>query len=223
MAPSLLSADFSRLADQVQEAVDGGADWIHLDIMDGHFVPNITFGPLVVRGIRKMTDLTLDVHLMIENADDYLKAFVDAGANRITVHYEACPHLWRTIDTIHDLGVKAGVTLNPATPISLLDPVLDRVELVLVMSVEPGFGGQKFIHFATEKISYLHTYKKTHRLEFEIEVDGGIDTITAPLVAKAGATVLVAGSSVFNSGNVKRAISDIRAAADNAVLIDRSV
>jgi len=223
IAPSILSADFSKLPDQILSAVDGGADWIHLDVMDGHFVPNITFGPIVVAGVRKLTELTLDVHLMIENADDYLKAFADAGADILTVHYEACPHLWRTIDEIHALGIKAGVTLNPATPIELLDPILSQVELVLIMSVEPGFGGQKFIPASLEKAKYLFNYRKINNLDFDIEIDGGMDPYTGPLAARAGVDVLVAGSSIFNSENIPQAIRELRTAADNAVLIEKSV
>ena len=220
IAPSVLSVDFSKLSEQVKMAVDGGADWIHLDVMDGHFVPNITFGPFIIEGIRKLTDLPLDVHLMIENADRYLADFKNAGADYITVHCEACPHLWSTIDTIHELGVNAGVTLNPATPIQLLDPVLERVDLVLVMSVEPGFGGQKFIKQSVEKISYLSDVKQAKGYNYEIEVDGGIDPNTAKLVSKAGATVLVAGSSVFKSANIPAAIDNLRQSAQLAKLAD---
>lgn len=213
IAPSVLSADFSRLPQQIREAVDAGCDWLHLDVMDGHFVPNLTFGPLVVEGVRKLTNLPLDVHLMIENADDYLSAFKEAGANNLTVHYEACPHLWRTIDAIHDLGMNAGVTLNPATPISLIEPVLGRVDLVLVMTVEPGFGGQEFIEESIEKISYLKRIRQMRGLQFEVEVDGGIDKVTTPAVVKAGATVLVAGSAIFASDDIKTAINEIRKVA----------
>lgn len=217
IAPSVLSADFSELTEQVKLAEHGGADYIHLDIMDGHFVPNITFGPIVVQGIRRITRRTLDVHLMIENADQYLQAFRKAGADILTVHYEACTHLWRTIDSIHKLGAKAGVTLNPATAISSLDPVLEKVEMVLVMTVEPGFGGQKFIPEMIEKITYLSRIKKEKNLAFEIEVDGGIDVETAPLVVQAGANVLVAGSSIFGKENIDSAINALREAAESAI------
>ncbi|NOY61450.1 MAG: ribulose-phosphate 3-epimerase [Calditrichaeota bacterium] len=217
IAPSVLSADFSNLTEQVGLAEKGGADYIHLDIMDGHFVPNITFGPIVVKSIRKITDLTLDVHLMIENADHYLKAFREAGADILTVHYEACTHLWRTIDTIHELGAKAGVTLNPATAINLLDPVLEKIEMVLVMTVEPGFGGQKFTPEMIEKVTYLSHVKNEKGLDFDIEVDGGIDVETAPQVVQAGANVLVAGSSIFGKKDIGSAIKDLRKAADSVL------
>ncbi len=217
MAPSILSADFSKLKEQIETVQAAGADWIHLDVMDGHYVPNITFGPLVVSGVRKMTDLTLDAHLMIENADDYLQTFKNAGVDQITVHVEACPHLWATIDKIHQLGLNAGVTLNPATPVSLIEPVLHKVELVLVMTVEPGFGGQKFIPETLEKIEALREFKRRHDLTFHIQVDGGIDETTAPLVVKAGADVLVSGSAIFGRADIKEAFSKIKKSADAAL------
>ena len=210
IAPSVLSADFSCMADQIKQVEQGGGDWIHLDIMDGHFVPNITFGPFIIKSLRKLTNLTFDAHLMISNADDFITAFSDAGVNRLTVHYEACPHLWRTLDHIHEHGMKAGVTLNPATPVSLLEPVLHMVDLVLVMTVEPGFGGQKFIPEMLKKIEYLYRYKVTNKLSYHIEVDGGIDKHTAPLVVSAGADVLVAGNAIFNQGDIAAAIHEIR-------------
>jgi len=213
LAPSILSADFSKLAQQVQTVEDAGAEWIHLDVMDGHFVPNITFGPLIISGVRKITDLTLDAHLMIENADDYLESFKKAGVDQITVHVEACPHLWATIDKIHQLGLKAGVTLNPATPVSLVETVLHKVELVLVMTVEPGFGGQKFIPETLQKIKFLHEFKQRHALHYHIQVDGGIDETTAPLVVQAGADVLVAGSSIFGAPDIALAMAKIKNAA----------
>jgi len=213
IAPSVLSADFSKLAQDIQTVEKAGADWIHLDVMDGHFVPNITFGPLIVSGVRKITDLTLDAHLMIENADDYLESFKNAGVDQITVHVEACPHLWATIDKIHQLGLKAGVTLNPATPVSFIETVLHKVELVLVMTVEPGFGGQKFIPETLQKIEALDEYKRRHGLNYHIQVDGGIDEVTAPLVVKAGADVLVAGSSIFGAPDSAAALSKIKKAA----------
>ncbi len=214
IAPSILNADFSQLSAQVGQVIEAGADWIHLDIMDGHFVPNITFGPFMVEGIRKLTDRPLDVHLMIENADFYIDDFKNAGADNITVHYEACTHLWRTIEKIHSLGIKAGVTLNPATPVTLLEPVLPLIDMALVMTVEPGYGGQKFIPAMTQKIEYLHQYKLTHGLVFDIEVDGGIDTSTAPVVVKAGATVLVVGTFIFRNENIKKALNTIRSSVN---------
>jgi ribulose-phosphate 3-epimerase len=213
IAPSILSADFSKFPEQVKAAVNGGADYIHVDVMDGHFVPNITFGPIIVQGVRKLTDLTVDVHLMIENPDDYLALFAEAGADILTVHYETCSHLWRTIDRIHELGIKAGITLNPATPVELLNPVLAKIEMVLVMTVEPGFGGQKFIDETLKKIEYLNIYKQRNNLNFDIEVDGGIGPATAPKVVKAGANILVAGNSIFGSDNISQAIKDIKNAA----------
>ncbi len=211
IAPSVLSADFAYMSDQIQDAEKGGADWIHLDIMDGHFVPNITFGPFIIKSLRKLTNLTFDAHLMIENADLYLEDFKNAGVDQLTVHYEACPHLWSTIDKIHSLGLKAGVTLNPATPVSLIEPVLHKVELVLVMTVEPGFGGQKFIPEMLEKIQHLYQFKVMNGLDYHIQVDGGIDKETAPLVVNAGADVLVAGSAIFNNKDIKAAIDNLKA------------
>ena len=217
MAPSVLSADFSQLKEQIKIVEKAGADWLHLDVMDGHYVPNITFGPLIISGIRKITDLTLDAHLMIENADDYLDAFQKVGVDQITVHVEACPHLWATIDKIHSLGMKAGITLNPATPLCLIEPVLHKVELALVMTVEPGFGGQKFIVETLKKISALHEFKKKYGLNFEIQVDGGIDETTAPKVVQAGATVLVSGSSIFGEPNIEKAFHRIKSSAEAAL------
>jgi ribulose-phosphate 3-epimerase len=215
LAPSILSADFSKLSEQIQTVEAAGADWIHLDVMDGHYVPNITFGPLIIAGVRKITDLTLDAHLMIENADNYLELFKNAGVDQITVHVEACPHLWATIDKIHALGLKAGVTLNPATPVSLIESVLHKVELVLVMTVEPGFGGQIFISEMLDKIKTLYDYKKQHKLNYHIQVDGGIDETTAPLVARAGADVLVSGSSIFGTPDINVAVARIKEAANS--------
>lgn len=216
LAPSILSADFSKLASDIKTVEAAGADWIHLDVMDGHYVPNITFGPLIISGVRKITDLTLDAHLMIENADDYLVAFQKAGVDQITVHVEACPHLWATLDKIHQLGLKAGVTLNPATPVSLIESVLHKVELVLVMTVEPGFGGQAFITEMLDKIKALYDLKKRRNLDYHIQVDGGIDEMTAPRVVTAGADVLVSGSSIFGDPDMAAAVKRIKKAAETA-------
>lgn len=210
IAPSILNADFSRLPEQVREVSRAGADWIHLDIMDGNFVPNITFGPLVVAGVRKLTSLPLDVHLMIQNADAYVQHFRNAGADLLTVHVEACPHLWRTIDSIHEMGAKAGITMNPATSISLIEPILEKVELVLVMSVEPGFGGQQFIPQSIDRIARLNEYRIAHNLSYEIQVDGGIDLHTAPLVVAAGADVLVIGTAIFKSADIAASLLEFR-------------
>lgn len=198
IAPSILSADFARLGEHVTEAETGGADWIHVDVMDGHFVPNITIGPLIVRALRPVTTLPLDVHLMIEQPERYIPDFADAGANCITVHVETCPHLHRTVQQIKELGVLAGVTLNPATPLSTLTEILPDVDLVLIMSVNPGFGGQSYIPGSTAKIARLRQMLDDIGSAAEIEVDGGVNTTTIREVVKAGATVLVAGSAVFN-------------------------
>lgn len=199
LAPSILSADFARLGDQIREAEAAGADWIHVDVMDGHFVPNITMGPPVLRSIRHVTDLPLDVHLMIERPEQHLAAFVNAGADRITVHVETCPHLHRTVQQIRDLGAVPGVTLNPATPLSALEEILPYVDLVLIMSVNPGFGGQTFIPASLPRVA--RTREMLLHLgatEAEIEVDGGVQPSNVPQLIDAGATVLVAGSAVFN-------------------------
>jgi ribulose-phosphate 3-epimerase len=198
LAPSILSADFSRLGEQVQDAATGGADWIHVDVMDGHFVPNITVGPLVVRALRPITKLPLDVHLMIENPEQYIEDFAQAGADRINVHVETCPHLHRTIQQIREAGCKPGVTLNPGTPLSTLEEILPDVDLVLIMSVNPGFGGQSYIPGSTAKIARLRRMLDNIDSKAEIEVDGGINAETITEVVKAGATVLVAGSAMFN-------------------------
>ena len=198
IAASILSADFARLGEQVREAEAGGADWIHVDVMDGHFVPNITIGPPVVRSLRAATSLPLDVHLMITAPDRYLAEFVDAGADRLTVHVETCDHLHRTIQVIRELGAKPGVTLNPGTPLSSLQEILPEVDLVLVMTVNPGFGGQSYISSSTAKIARLRLLLDEMGSSAEVEVDGGINADTVVPVVKAGATVLVAGSAVFN-------------------------
>jgi ribulose-phosphate 3-epimerase len=198
IAASILAADFARLGEHIRQAEEAGADWIHVDVMDGHFVPNITIGPPVIRAVRKATTLPLDVHLMITEPDRYLDEFVKAGADRLTVHVETCDHMHRTLQYIRELGAKPGVTLNPATPLSTLEEILPLVELVLVMSVNPGFGGQAYIPGSTSKIARLRSLLDGINSQAEIEVDGGINAHTVAEVVGAGATVLVAGSAVFN-------------------------
>jgi ribulose-phosphate 3-epimerase len=212
IAPSILSADFARLADGVQEAEAGGADWIHVDCMDGHFVPNLTIGAPVVRALKKVTQLPLDVHLMIEKPENLIEAFVDAGADYLTVHVEASVHLHRTIERIRELGAKPGVSLNPGTSLSALDEILPYVDLVLVMSVNPGFGGQRYIPTSTQKIAKLRqSLESRHLWPIEIEVDGGITAKTLPEVFEAGASVVVAGAAVYNKdATVAENISALR-------------
>jgi ribulose-phosphate 3-epimerase len=199
LAPSILSADFSRLGEQVAEVAKAGADYIHVDVMDGHFVPNITIGAPVVASLRSWTDLPLDVHLMIERPEAHISQFAEAGADIITVHVEAAAHLHRLVEAIKGLGVKVGVSLNPATPLSSLDEVLPLLDLVLVMTVNPGFGGQTFIDSMMDKITRLRKILDDRQLRVELEVDGGITTNIAPKVAEAGAEVLVAGAAIFGS------------------------
>ncbi len=212
LAPSILSADFARLGEQVAEVTKAGADYIHIDVMDGHFVPRITIGAPVVAAIRSWTNLPLDVHLMIEAPERQINQFADAGADIITVHIETCPHIHRVVQAIKESGVKAGVSLNPDTPIDTLSDILTSLDLVLVVTVNPGFGGQTFIENTLEKISHLRTELGRKNLTTELEVDGGINADIAPRVVQAGATVLVAGAAVFGSGQtVKEAITKIRA------------
>ncbi len=203
LAPSILSADFAHLADQIHAAEEGGAALLHLDVMDGHFVPNLTIGPPVVASIRKVTKLPLDCHLMIDNPDQYIQAFADAGADWISVHQEACVHLHRTLESIKHQGLLAGVVLNPATPVETLTDILDMVDYVLVMSVNPGFGGQKFIRHSLVKLAKLATLRVQRGLNYRIEVDGGVALDTVTEVVRAGAQVLVAGNAVFGKGNPK--------------------
>ncbi len=208
---SVLSANFLQLGEQAREAEEAGVDGIQVDVMDGRFVPNITFGQGIVRALRKILNVTLDVHLMIVEPERYIEEFAEAGANRIFVHQEACTHLHRVLSHIRELGVEAGVALNPSTPVGVVEEVLDVTDIIQVMTVNPGFGGQKFIHSQLDKISRLREMLEKHGYESPIAVDGGIDTITAPLVVKAGATVLVAGSSIYNKrDSVARNVTALR-------------
>lgn len=215
IAPSILSADFANLKKEIQEVEKGGADWIHVDVMDGHFVPNITMGPLVVEAIRPHTGLPLDVHLMIEEPDRYIDDFVKAGADLISVHQEACRHLHRTVSYVKERGVKAGVVINPATPVQMLEPILPEVDLVLLMTVNPGFGGQRFIQNVLPKIREVRQMlDEQSRMHVDIEVDGGIQPETARLAVEYGANVLVAGSAIFGQKKRAEAIKAIRQAAE---------
>jgi ribulose-phosphate 3-epimerase len=218
LAPSILSADFAHLADQVQAAGEGGASVIHVDIMDGHFVPNLTIGPPVVKSLRRVTELPLDCHLMIENPDEYIPAFAEVGANWISVHQEACRHLNRTLTLIKSHDCLAGVVMNPATPVETLSEVLDIVDYVLVMSVNPGFGAQKFIPGSLHKISRLAQIREQRGLGYRIEVDGGIAHDTVADVVRAGAEILVAGNAVFGQGNPKTNAQNLLKAAVEATL-----
>lgn len=210
IAPSILSADFAKLGQEILDVERGGADFIHVDVMDGHYVPNITIGPLIVEAIRPITKLPLDVHLMIENPDQYIEAFAKAGADYLTVHVEATPHIHRTIHYIKSFGVKAGVVLNPATPIEAIKHIISDVDMVLLMSVNPGFGGQKFIPSVLEKIKQVKKMADENNVTIDIEVDGGVNEETARLCVEAGATVLVAGSAIYNAEDREKAISVLK-------------
>ena len=217
IAPSILSADLLYLQSQIKEVEDNGADFIHIDVMDGQYVPNITFGPVIVKTLRKITDLPLDVHLMIYNADRYITDFAEAGADYITVHQEALTHLHSTIQSIHFHNVKAGVSLNPATPVQSLTDVLSELDMVLIMSVNPGFGGQKFLQVANDKINQLDKLRKENGLNYLIEVDGGINTETTPGVIEAGADVLVAGNAIFAASDIGKACRDLKKIAQDSL------
>ncbi len=210
LAPSILSADFTNLTQQIRLVEMAGADWIHCDIMDGHFVPNITFGPFIVEAVNRITHLPIDVHLMIKNPDLYIKEFIDAGADYISVHYEEVTHLNRTINYIKDLGAKAGVVINPSTPVSNLCDIAEYIDLLLIMTVNPGFGGQSFITNSLRRISEAAELRKKLGAEFLIEVDGGINSHTIRNVLKAGADVFVAGNSIFKADNISAAITELR-------------
>ncbi|MEA3546494.1 MAG: ribulose-phosphate 3-epimerase [Thermodesulfobacteriota bacterium] len=210
IAPSILSADFARLGEEIDAVAKAGADVIHLDVMDGHFVPNLTFGPPIIKAVRKICDLPFDVHLMIENPDKYLEAYADAGADWITVHVETCTHLHRTINRIKELGKKAGAVLNPATPLSMLDYILEDVDLVMLMSVNPGFGGQSFIPSTLDKTKALKARIDERGLNVGIEIDGGVSPKTISAIASAGANIFVAGSAVFGAPDYGQAISAMK-------------
>ncbi len=210
LAPSILAADLSNLQQQIRLVEIAGADWIHCDIMDGHFVPNISFGPIVVKAVRKCTNLPVDVHLMIEEPDRYLENFVKAGADSLTVHQEASIHLNRTITRIKELGIKAGVAINPSTPVDSLKEILEFVDLVLIMSVNPGFGGQKFIQNSLRKVKEAVELRKKLNASFLIEMDGGIDNMTTKPALDAGCDVFVAGSSIFRADNISAAAAELK-------------
>jgi len=210
LAPSILSADLSNLTQQIRLAEIGGADWIHCDVMDGHFVPNLTFGPIIVKAARKATKLPLDVHLMIENPDKYLESFADAGTNSLTVHQEAVIHLDRTLTKIKELGMKSGVAINPSTPVDFLKDITNNLDLLLIMSVNPGFGGQKFIQNSIKKVKEAVELRKKSNANFLIEIDGGINNKTIRPALAAGCDVFVVGSSIFKSDNVSAAATELK-------------
>ena len=210
LAPSILSADFARLLEDVKKVEKAGCEYLHIDVMDGHFVPNITLGPAIVKSLRKDVNMVFDAHLMIENPDNYIKEFADAGCDIIVVHQEACTHLHRTIQNIKSHGVKAGVALNPATPIETIKYVLEDVEMVILMSVNPGFGGQSYIPVVTKKIKELRALIDEMGLDIDIEVDGGVKPSNISEVVNAGANVIVAGSAIFNAGDIDEAVKSLR-------------
>jgi len=212
IAPSILSADFAHLADEIKAVEEAGADIIHIDVMDGHFVPNFTIGPPIVAAIKKVARRPLDVHLMMTNPDDFIPEFVEAGSDYLTVHVETCPHLHRTIQSIKERGIKAGVTLNPATPISSVEPILSEVDLLLIMSVNPGFGGQKFIPSVMDKIKAARKMIDAQGLKVELEVDGGLKVDNVGAISSAGADIFVAGSAIFGSKDYKQTITKMRQA-----------
>lgn len=223
LAPSILSADLLQLEKQVRQVAENGADFIHIDVMDGHFVPNLTFGPNMVKAVKRIVNIPLDVHLMISNPDDYIDAYVNAGADILTVHQEACTHLHRTVQNIHQHGIKAGVSLNPATSLSTIEDILEDLDLLLIMSVNPGFGGQKFIRHSLERIARLRQMANRHKPDLLLEVDGGINPDTAREVVTRGANVLVAGNAIFGSKNIVEAMQNIRRAAEAAASGERMV
>jgi ribulose-phosphate 3-epimerase len=212
IAPSILSADFAHLADEIKAVEEAGADLIHIDVMDGHFVPNFTIGPPIVAAIKKVAHRPLDVHLMMTNPDDFIPEFIEAGSDYLTVHVETCPHLHRTIQSIKERGIRAGVTLNPATPISSVEPILPEVDLLLIMSVNPGFGGQKFIPLVMDKIKAARRMIDSQGLKVELEADGGLKLENVGAISSAGADIFVAGSAIFGSKDYKETIAKMRKA-----------
>jgi ribulose-phosphate 3-epimerase len=219
IVPSILSADFARLGDEIAKVESGGASMLHVDVMDGHFVPNLTLGPPLVESIRKVTKSVLDIHLMITDPDKYAPLFIEAGANQVSVHYEAATHLDRTVRNIQSLGARAGVVLNPATPVGMLEDILDVADYILIMSVNPGFGGQEFIPNALKKIRRLDRMRRERGLPFRIEIDGGVNRENVEAIVRAGCDWLVAGSAVFHSDDSASAVRDLQQAANGALAI----